>query len=64
MPEERNRFRVRRVRDGLFYRGPMHKNKFTRQGKRYRTIQNALRLIDDFAAYRAFDNGQLEIVED
>lgn len=57
-------FRVRRVSDGLFYRGPMYRNIFTRVGKRFKTRENAQKLIDDYAAYQRFNNGKLEIVED
>jgi len=64
MIPEHKPFRVRRVRDGLFYRGPMHKNVFTKTGKRFKTHKNAQQLIDDYGVYQAFDNGTLEIVED
>ncbi len=55
-------FRVRRLRDGRFYQGPMHKNVFTANGKRYLTRKGAQDTIDAYERYRAFDNGPLEIV--
>jgi len=54
-------YRVRRVRDGLFYKGPMYKNVFTKTGKRFKTREEAQRLIDDYSSYQAFNNGPLEI---
>lgn len=58
-------FRVKRLRDGLFYKGPMHKNAFTQAGKRFKTRSAAQKLIDDFRAWDGpldVDNGPLEIV--
>lgn len=56
---------VRRVCDGLMYKGPMHKNHFVAPpgGKQYKTRVQAQRLIDDFAVYKAVNNGLLEIME-
>ncbi len=56
-------FRVRRVSDGLFYKGPMYKNVFTVKGKVYKTRREAQRLVDDFGEYSRFSNGVLEVVE-
>ena len=53
--------RVRRVRDGLFYKGPIYKNVFTKTGKKFKTREEAQRLIDDYSSYQAFNNGSLEI---
>lgn len=61
----RKPFRVQRVRDGLFYQGPMHKNVFVKLGgKRFKTIQQAQKLIDAYNDYKAADNGPLTIVQD
>lgn len=59
-------FRVRRNRDGLFYKGPFYKNVFTRTGKRFKTRSAAEKLIADYEAWDgpAFDNGTLEVVYD
>lgn len=54
-------YRVRRVRDGFFYKGPMYKNVFTKTGKKFKTREEAQRLIDDYSSYQAFNNGSLEI---
>lgn len=61
---EHKPYRVKRVSDGLFYKGPMYKNVFTENGKRFKTRKMAQRTIDDYADYKAFDNGELVIVED
>lgn len=61
---QRGRFRVRRVSDGRFYKGPMHENVFAASGKRFKTREGAQATIDAFADFKAFDNGQLEIVDD
>jgi hypothetical protein len=57
-------YRIRRLRDGLFYQGPMHKNIWAKRGKSFKTRREAQRLIDDYAVYTAVNNGPLEIVEE
>lgn len=60
-------FRIKRLKDGLYYKGPLYKNVFTKTGKRYKTLAQAEALLRDIAEYRTLEaqsNGSLVIEQE
>lgn len=57
-------FRIKRVVDGMYYKGPVYQNHFTRTGKHYKSRTEIEKTRDDLIATQGYAPDDLEIVTD